>query len=771
MINLLAAIDFLAAARLGALGVVAIPVIAHWLSYRSGRTLIMPTVKFFIEAHTRHVHKFRLRDIALLLIRILIVVFIVLVFARPVWLSSSVNSVNNQIDTKNGVDLIIVIDASASMQHTVHGQTFFDQAKLEAGKLLDSLNPEKDQAVIILANAQPDTLLPRLSANLTTLKRELSAAQPTWQRADIPATFNLARKILTKASDNQGYTHSIIKRPVQLHIFTDCQKTQWSDYDKQSLSVMAVNSDNLHIHPIGTEINSGNWALANLNITPITPVINQTVIVSLDVTNYSAIPAAPEIILDYGKDLQIKNIDTKIEAYSKKTISFQIQFQQAGCHNLTVSIINLDNDNEGLYIDNKIDTMIKVIDKKQVGLLTASTADLHVRKNTNAAYFVNIALVPDQDAPIEVVLLDNHAITNDSRTINKINNLDSIIVCETDLISDTTAHILLDYITRGNGGIFWIIDSEVSVDSLNRLGALLKEDMELPVTEINWNNNNFTNTNPHKLSQGLFDQPPLQVFSQRSAASDYSGILNNYFYQYAECKVTSSSKKLLSYDNDQPALISGYLGKGKMLILTGSIHPDNSSLIRNPIFPAVVNEIVNFISPGISKIPTFKVGENMYISIQMNRDKTSYREIYTRPEISFTLQTDDNPDDNDTIMDVSMNLQPAGQPGTICIYADNNDNNSNNSPQPRQFINILFDERESDLRTLNALALKNNLLYNTTESSGASGNKDSVMVSLNGNESVELFNVRPEERELWPICLIMALILSGLELIITSKSR
>ena len=133
------------------LAALALPIIAHLISRKSGVKKSFPAVTFLISSQGDLATRSRIKDLILLLLRALILVLLVLVFAKPAMFSFSKSADNS---TKS---IAIVIDNTFSMGYEGN----FDRALERAQDLIDSIpdgsftivaplvpNNEDEQAIV-----------------------------------------------------------------------------------------------------------------------------------------------------------------------------------------------------------------------------------------------------------------------------------------------------------------------------------------------------------------------------------------------------------------------------------------------------------------------------------------------------------------------------------------------------------------------------------------------------------------------------------------------
>ncbi len=122
----------------------------------------------------------KLKRNLLLLLQLLILAALVVAFARP--------ALPTPVVATGAV--IVLLDASASMNATDVSPTRFETARRSVGMLINSL-PGGSQMTLILVGSSPQTLI-AAESDKTLLRNALAAAQPTQSGADWQSAFALA---------------------------------------------------------------------------------------------------------------------------------------------------------------------------------------------------------------------------------------------------------------------------------------------------------------------------------------------------------------------------------------------------------------------------------------------------------------------------------------------------------------------------------------------------------------------------------------------------
>jgi len=110
-----------------------IPILIHLFSTRNTRVMEFSTLRFIQELEHETIRKLKLRQWLLILLRILAIIFLVMMFARPVQ-----QGISSTIDAKDKESIVIVfLDNSASMAAEIGGISLLESAKASIPEIID----------------------------------------------------------------------------------------------------------------------------------------------------------------------------------------------------------------------------------------------------------------------------------------------------------------------------------------------------------------------------------------------------------------------------------------------------------------------------------------------------------------------------------------------------------------------------------------------------------------------------------------------------------
>ncbi|MFH1367519.1 MAG: BatA domain-containing protein [Elusimicrobiota bacterium] len=190
-------LSFLNTSFLFALPVALIPLILH-LFYRKKQSVIyFSYIELIKKAAERTRIKSKIRRYLLLTVRTLILLLLVLLFARPVWRFGETGA-----GSKKAMSVILMIDASYSMGYVENGRTRFDRAIENAAKIIGML-PMKARAGIVAYSDRVEYASPSLSNDAVSLLQSLDRIKLTDRPTGFGSAWNAAQSLVAQSPDSE----------------------------------------------------------------------------------------------------------------------------------------------------------------------------------------------------------------------------------------------------------------------------------------------------------------------------------------------------------------------------------------------------------------------------------------------------------------------------------------------------------------------------------------------------------------------------------------
>ena len=179
-------------------GLVAVPILIHFLNRRRYRVVQWAAMEYLLLAMKKNRRRLRFESLLLLVTRCLVLLFLGAALARPFGCSNS--SLANLAGHPAGLH-VIVIDNGYAMGYQFNrpsAKTHLEQAKLIARELINHLSAGSE-AVAIVTTVQTGAPIPTPTYDLDAAKSAVDRIDQTYGLTDMPAALEQARQIAEAA--------------------------------------------------------------------------------------------------------------------------------------------------------------------------------------------------------------------------------------------------------------------------------------------------------------------------------------------------------------------------------------------------------------------------------------------------------------------------------------------------------------------------------------------------------------------------------------------
>ena len=459
----------------------AAPVIIHLINLLRHRVVRWPAMEFLHASQRKYRTRILLKQILLLLLRILAIAGLALLFAQPRW-DKNLGGVLGGNRTRH----VVLLDDSYSM-----GEVFGtgDSSDLPATTAMTRGRKMIERLIEELAATpgQQDFSLGRLSrlqrtfpgdsdniAEATTDKQlfDIYAEAVTPQNLDSVRTD--VQKIRTSATTTELVPGLRNIAPLfagddgsgVLWLLTDLRSNDWRASEDIADVLKPLADTGIEIHIVDTAATESdteflkNLPKSNLTVERIemiggTPVSNVLLPWEVTVRNYSSSPSQ-QVSLTIREDRVERpgiQIDS-IPAGDIATIRFESRFQNTGSHTVEVEL-PMDR----LPQDNRRTAVVEAVDEAEVLLITTSD-----RKNLeDDAFYLATALNPGATAAtgLRPRIEQPRALTT-----LELNNFDSIWLLDVPPLDARAIRPLEDY-ARNGGGVVFFVGPKTDYKSIN----------------------------------------------------------------------------------------------------------------------------------------------------------------------------------------------------------------------------------------------------------------------------------------------------------------
>ncbi|MHB8862674.1 MAG: BatA domain-containing protein [Pirellulaceae bacterium] len=568
----------------------AIPILIHLLSRRRYEEVPWAAMEFLLAAIRKHARRWRIEQLLLLVLRTAILILLALALADPVL--SLFGAPANLAGTTGNTHVVLVLDASYSMDYRQSDATRFDLAQTLAGETVRS-SLQGDGFSLILMAAPPSVVVGDPVFDREDLAGEIAELQRADGGADLPATLAEIERIIDRAARREP---RLQRR--RICFFTDLGRVTWGDVTgtaSQAILARLADKSELEVVDVG-QPGGENVAVTRVAVTDGVVTVDRPTRIDLEVENFGSEDRTQhtvEVLVD-GQRIAEEHLDIPAGGSTSATVVHA--FPIPGEH-----IVEVHSRNDPLEVDNHRWLSLEVRPALEV---------LCVAGRSGAAKNVMFALEPGTSAQARV----RPSVQSELALLEEdLNRYDCIFLCNVGRFGRDEAILLRRFLTQG-GGIVIFLGDQVQATNYNSLwGAEAGESQVLPVE--------LGETMP--LGEYLFD--PLEYrhpIVEPFRGHERSGLLTTPIWKYIKLIPLPGSdvRRVLAFENGDPAVLESTLGRGHLILVATdgsntsvdlSTDPPTpwSALAAWPSFPPLVQQMLKAAVRGRTEHRNATVGD------------------------------------------------------------------------------------------------------------------------------------------------------------------
>jgi hypothetical protein len=280
-----------------------LPLAVHLFARARPRVFDFSSV-VFIQRALRFTQRVRKpKDWLLLALRTAAAAAAVLVFLQPVLFAHRGGGL---FERRN---VVVILDASASMGWSDGSQTRFAVACAEVSEILAGLS-SRDAADVILAGAAPRAVFPEVGGNIAYLQEEVRRARLTGETCDPDAAVRLAARLLDGLEGRK-----------EICIASDFQAVNWRGVKPRLPPGMGLTCVSV------ARGGAPNAALTRVACDPPRPLPGEEATVLCEVANFSDAPQRKTVVL--AADAARASREAVVPAWGRVTVAFRQRIASA----------------------------------------------------------------------------------------------------------------------------------------------------------------------------------------------------------------------------------------------------------------------------------------------------------------------------------------------------------------------------------------------------------------------------------------------------------
>ncbi|HLX11360.1 MAG TPA: BatA domain-containing protein [Bacteroidota bacterium] len=370
------------------LAAAAIPVVLHLLNLRKLRTIEFSTLTFLKELQQSRIRRLKIRQLLLLLIRTLIILALVLAFARPALKGALFGTIGASAKST----VVFILDDSFSMAASDQGGEYFKQAKERTEKLIDVLNAG-DEVYLIRMSDLPKATIDPATHDFSTLRSVIRESNISNVRRPLDSALALATKLLGKSQNANKEVYVI--SDMQQTLFGAAQKSTAAKYFGSTVRVFLVN--------IGAR-SADNVAVDSVAVLSKIVEKNKPLEIYASVRNYSNQPLSNYVLSVFLDNARAAQQSMRIEPDGSASVVLTVTPKRSG---YIEGYVELEND--PIEQDNRRYFTVFIPDRINVAMISSDSSDAHyvalaldAGNSADQAALVNVA----QFAPDKFPLID-----------------------------------------------------------------------------------------------------------------------------------------------------------------------------------------------------------------------------------------------------------------------------------------------------------------------------------------------------------------------------
>ncbi len=532
----------------------AIPVILHFINLRKIKEVEFSTLYFLKELKKSRIRNLKIKQWLLLFLRLSIIIFLVLAFAKPAVKNSAIATVSEKAKKVT----VIVFDDSFSMAQKEGDVSDFGLAKNMAGEIINASGVSDE--IYLISSTSPGKIYGRKEA-----LKMLARAEISFVKGNLTAAISSALKI---AESKQTLNKEIF-------ILSDFQKSNLSVKEIKKLRV----GDNVKI----SAVVFGKKKISNLSLNAaalkgqiIFP--GKTVALELKVKNSGEVTASKTLSLFVNNERTAQQ-NVSFAPGKRKNVLLKSLIKTSG---LTEIVAYCEDDN--ILYDNRRFIGLNV--KNRISIAVSAS------EKGKAKYLLS-ALSKD------VSRLDDTKFIPSSRlSASALNSVDVLF-----LIGNASERVLRDFISKGKTVV--IFPEEKTREAFTEL---LKNLRCVKSGELN-----FSKDSPLLFDKINFENP---LFGEIYESSKKERVNSPRIKRYVKMKINPDCEKIISLEDNSPFLFAKKINKGKIYVFSVSPDKNWSDFQFKPLFAPLMNRIAMFSAAGNIKYENVLAGEPFLLDIR-----------------------------------------------------------------------------------------------------------------------------------------------------------
>ena len=554
----------------------AIPILLHLFNLRKLRTIEFSTLAFLKELQKTKIRRLKIRQILLLLLRTLLVILLVLAFARPT-LKGSMMGV---LGTNAKSTLVLLVDDSYSMTASDEGGELLKQAKESVLGILELLKDGDEVFLVRLSEVnRPDQEERTVaSRDFSLVRRSVEEMRPSYVHRKLDDALRFSAKLLARSTNYNK----------EIYLFSDFQS-----------GLMAPHLDEKgaqeHLFPPEARIffvRLGKRPVHNLGIESVTipnSIFEQgrPFIVKVRITNHTDKPARSHVVSVFLNGTRVAQRSIDMQEGSQADAEFTVSASATG---FVEGFAELEDDD--LEFDNRRYFTVHIPEHVKL-LLVGNPSDLR---------FIKLAFETRQSSGRSTFELEE--VTPERIGSTQISTSNVILLAGPRGLSPAQVSQIASFLSDGGGLILFpggellpndftgTLSASLKLPSISGLDAMGKPQppnesesfLEFDRTDVR-----------HPVFQGMFEGGEWLAQSQQRNSKG-PAIESPRVRTSARYALTPQSTEIISLSNGASFLVEHHSGDGRVLLFSVAANLEWSDFPLKGLFVPLLHQSVSYLA-------------------------------------------------------------------------------------------------------------------------------------------------------------------------------
>lgn len=590
--------QFLSPIYLFGLLAVAAPILIHLIRRRKVTVVQWAAHRFLVAVTKKLQKRKRIQDLILLLLRCLLFVLLALLFARP-FLERGTDVMVEEAGT-----LVVLVDASASMDYRNGVRSRFDVARGQVEAALSGLPGGTSVALILFADqAYPVVSPPTLEHNVVLQELDRQTTRPG--RSNLTAGMAASLEVLSERGSG-----SIL-------LITDGQATVWQATAQLADLMQEAEAQGVRLKLVNVAEgqDASNLGITAFDAVNAKPIAGQPVRLQVVVKNGGESPSQKaRLVLEQAVGFPVEEAWVpSLQPGEATQIAMQITFADAGWQCLTVRLPG-----DHLATDNSRSIGLSVTPGLKVGLVEGPR---NRALTVPPGFFLSAAAVPVSGMEVRNFPIQLARLSSGELNRERLKEFRVILLAGVATLSGQQVEALSGFVETGGG--LWIAPPS-DADAAQQFIQSVPLNTLFPTGELA-----YVEGRSGLPAAGPYDHPITGYWNESGAGS-----LNGFFSdRYLGLTAGEGVQTVLPLNNGSPLFVTQTRGAGRVFFSALPLDGAWSELPLSPQFVPLVQRSLQWLSGAVDapvaltpgegwrvRVPAIHVGRPFYVRTPLSTD-------------------------------------------------------------------------------------------------------------------------------------------------------